>query len=226
MIFIWNDVDFPGQTDRAFMQQLTCYFLAIFVIRQLTTSVIIPEFDSMVTSGEFSYRLVRPLHPYWQFLFDQYMDPIFRLPAIAIFLCLTIALIGLDGISVGGNPLLAAVSLCLSLVIHYNLQFAVACLAFWIERIGRMDHIQGILYFFLGGGFAPIALMPGEVQTVALFTPFPYALGLPAELLAGTTADSVLVWRLAVQVLWAVGLVLIARGVYRLSIRHFAAVGG
>lgn len=226
MIFVWSNVAMPPGSDPALMGRLACYFLAIFVVRQLTTSVIIPEFDALVTSGAFSYRLVRPLHPYWQFLFDQYMDPLFRLPAIFILVVLTVLALGPARIAPDGDVLLAACSLGLSFVIHYNLQFAVSCMAFWFERIGRLDNLQGILYFFLGGGFAPIAMMPREVQAIALWTPFPYTLGLPADLLAGTTERAVLVERLMVQGLWACGLIVLALGLYRLSIRHFTAVGG
>ncbi|MDE0001153.1 MAG: ABC-2 family transporter protein [Rhodospirillaceae bacterium] len=226
MIFFWQNVEFPGDAEGAYAKSLTLYFIAIFVVRQLTTSVIIPEFDDFVTSGEFSYRLVRPLHPYWQFLVDQYMDPIFRLPAIAIWTGLVVVFLGAQDLVLNGDTTLAAVSLMLSLVVHYNLQFAMACLAFWFERIRRLDYVQSILYFFLGGGFAPLALLPEPLRTVALWTPFPYTLGLPAEFLAGTTPQSVLLERLAVQGLWAVALIVLALGIYRISIRRFSAVGG
>ena len=77
----------------------------------------------------------------------------------------------------------------------------------------------------LGGMFAPLAFYPGWVQAVAAWTPFPYMLGLPAQLLAGkaTLAQAgqgalmLLGW---LAVLWAVRLT-----VWRVGLRRYGAVG-
>ena len=58
-------------------------------------------------------------------------------------------------------------------------------LAFWTESSTAFSEVAWLVYAALGGLFAPLTFYPQWVQNIAVWTPFPYMLGLPAQLLAG-----------------------------------------
>jgi ABC-2 type transport system permease protein len=104
--------------------------------------------------------------------------------------------------------------------------YALALLAFWSTRADSLLAVQDALVFLLAGQVAPVALLPGMIQTAAILLPFRYMLGFPVEVLLGGLAPAELALGFALQAGW----LLAALGLYQLLWRHglrrYSAVGG
>ena len=80
-----------------------------------------------------------------------------------------------------------------------------------------------MLYLFLSGYLAPLSVFPDTVQQIALLTPFPYLVYMPAQLLTG---GEVAVGRgFLIMSLWGLIFWLICRAGWRLGLRRFSAMG-
>jgi ABC-2 type transport system permease protein len=86
--------------------------------------------------------------------------------------------------------------------------------------------LQDALIFLLAGQVAPVALLPGALQSAAKILPFRYMVAFPVEVLTGQVETSQLAAGFALQIVW----VLIAVGLYallwRTGLRRYTAVGG
>jgi ABC-2 type transport system permease protein len=78
---------------------------------------------------------------------------------------------------------------------------------------------------FLTGSFAPITFYPAAVQSFIAWTPFPYFLYYPVEVLTGAAGLWESVRIIAIQCVW-VGIMLLVRSVlWRRGLRRYGAVG-
>jgi ABC-2 type transport system permease protein len=110
-------------------------------------------------------------------------------------------------------------------VLRFVVEWCVALSAFWLTKVSAMNAVFFSLFTFLGGQFAPLSVLPGWMQTVAAWTPFPWTLAFPVEVLLGRRAGSELLVGYAVQLVWVV----LALGVLKLlwsrATRRYSAVG-
>jgi ABC-2 type transport system permease protein len=79
--------------------------------------------------------------------------------------------------------LLGLLAIVLSFCLRFTMQYTFALLAFWTERASAVEQFWFLLYTFLSGMVAPLALFPDAVRAVVLWTPFPYLIYFPASIL-------------------------------------------
>ena len=82
-----------------------------------------------------------------------------------------------------------------------------------------------MLYAALGGLLAPLSLYPLAVQKVAAFTPFPYMLGLPCDLLTGKADLPDALRGFAILLAWTLGFGLLRAWMWKRGVRKYGAVG-
>src|SRR5438034_10167292 len=97
-------------------------------------------------------------------------------------------------------------SVLLAAALAFFSGWVLATLAFWTTRVHAVSTFWDRAAFIFARQIAPLALLRGPLQTIALALPFGYILGVPAEILrAGVTIPTVL-QLLAGQVVWVCGL--------------------
>jgi ABC-2 type transport system permease protein len=101
-----------------------------------------------------------------------------------------------------------------------------ACLAFWATRADALLALQDALIFLLAGVVAPVALLPGPLQTLARVLPFYYMVGFPVEVLTGQISSSEAATGFVIQAAWLIVAVLIYRLVWRSGLKRYSAIGG
>jgi ABC-2 type transport system permease protein len=69
-------------------------------------------------------------------------------------------------------------------------------------------------------------MMPDWLRSIANALPFAQSVAVPVSLLSGITpaSDALQVW--AIQIVWLVGLALVSRAVFRVSLRKVTVQGG
>ena len=64
--------------------------------------------------------------------------------------------------------------------------------------------VQDALVFLLAGQIAPVALLPGALQDLAIALPFRYMVGFPVEVITGQVSGSAMITGFAIQIGWTV----------------------
>ena len=77
------------------------------------------------------------------------------------------------------------IALVLAMVLRFVVEWCLALAAFWLTKVTAINSLFFALTTFFGGVFAPLAVLPGWMQTVAAWTPFPWSLAFPVEVLLG-----------------------------------------
>jgi ABC-2 type transport system permease protein len=101
-----------------------------------------------------------------------------------------------------------------------------ALLAFWASRADALLALQDALIFLLAGQVAPVALLPGVLQSAAKILPFRYMVAFPVEALTGQLDLMGLISGLAIQALWLGAAYGLYRVMWHFGLRRYSAVGG
>ncbi|GGL99664.1 ABC transporter permease [Deinococcus aerophilus] len=228
MMLVWMSqaASAPGGQIRGYdASGFATYFLSVWLVGQLLVVWVGWELDLMIRQGTLSPKLLRPMDPMWIEYASHVAE---RLVRIGPLLALLVVFALLSGASFTHEwwAYPAALGLiALGFTCRFLYEYTLGLLAFWTESSTSFTEVAWLLYAALGGLFAPLAFYPPWVQNVAVWTPFPYMLGLPAQLLAGKatlaqTGQGALVLLGWVVVFWFVRL-----AVWRLGLKKYGAVG-
>jgi ABC-2 type transport system permease protein len=193
------------------------YFLAVFIVRQLTVVWVIWEFEREVVEGKLSPRLLQPLDPAWHHIASHISERGARIP-FAVFLVLFFFILYPQALWIPSIPqfLLFILAVLMAFALRFVIQYTFAMFTFWTERASAIENFWFLFYLFLSGLIAPLEVFPEAVRVVVLCTPFPYLINFPVSILVGLPVDigrgflSMLGWILLFlglnRMLWRAGL--------------------
>ncbi|PRP97445.1 hypothetical protein ENSA5_34370 [Enhygromyxa salina] len=202
------------------------YFIAAFVVRQLSASWVVWDLDRQIRTGELSALLMRPVHP----VLHHAMTNLSALPlrtALAAPVGLAV-LLATGGISITEDPAMLALVvpvLALAWAINFVTQLAIGCLAFWLTKAAALYDVWLGAYVVLAGYLVPTSLFPAGLAEVARMLPFHAALGFPVELLIGRLSVAEAVAGIGLQLVWLVALGALAALAWRWGLRAYGAFG-
>ena len=225
-IVVWRTVAGSGETGGYTANQFVAYFLVMMLVDHLTFIWHMWEFEWRIRTGAFSPLLMRPIHPIHSDICENLayktVGLVGVLPAAVVLGLVFDA--DLSGISVG-TVLPFLLALVLAMVLRFVVEWCLALAAFWLTKVTAINSLFFALTAFFGGIFAPLAVLPLWMQTVAAWTPFPWALAFPVEVFLGRRSGADIGIGYAVQLGWIVlalgGLALL----WRRATRHYSAVG-
>ena len=208
------------------------YFIAVFLVRQVTIVWVIHHFEYLVVSGRLSPQLLLPVDPVWRYAVAHLAEQACRLPIVAVMLvgCLLLfpaAWRGDEAIGPwipGFGALAGGVLACMAaFTLRFALQYTFGLFAFWVERVSAAHELVYLLILFLSGMVAPLEVWPAAARDAVLWTPFPWLVWFPAKLLMGEPAP---VLRGFVTLgLWIAVLIVINRVVWRRGLKHYSGMG-
>ncbi|MEM1098625.1 MAG: ABC-2 family transporter protein [Planctomycetota bacterium] len=230
MMGVWIEAGASGLFPDITAASVARYFLAVFVIRQVTVVWVAYEFEYFVVTGRLSPVLLHPIDPVWRFVFSHLGEQLVRLPFFAGVLAIAIALYP-AALREGDGWWMPSVGRALgffglvyaAFALRFLLQYTIAMLAFWIEKVGGFESLSYLPYLFLSGMLFPLEVLPPGVANVLLWTPFPYLVWFPAKLLVD--GDVELVRGLLTIGGWFVALLILNRFVWRRGLAHYSAMG-
>ena len=228
MLALWSAVAKDAPVGRYGQPQFAAYFLATFVVRQVTGAWVFYTMNFEIRDGTLAMRLLRPVHPLVAYtcesLASMPMRALISLPVAAVLL----AVVGRDAVT--HEPLLWAiwvVSIAGGWLISLFVNFVVGCTAFFAESSMKFMDAWLVFYFVLSGYLVPIDLFPPALRSVVDWLPFRYQIGLPVEIMTGAHGSyAEILELLARQWAWVAigfGATLLA---WRRGLREFASYGG
>lgn len=203
------------------------YYAAAAVIWFTSGQHVVWEWDQDVRSGDLSAKLLRPVHPFWQYAAS---DLGHRLViTFGLVPLLAVAALLVPGLDYDLGPLevvLVVLAVVLAWVLSVVMASTVALLGFWSTQTTNIWMLVWGLGSFASGWVAPLELMPGWLRGVAVVLPFRSTLGFPAELVAGRLDGAEVAVGFVVGVAWTLALALVYVAGWRRGVCRYQAVAG
>lgn len=238
MMGIWVQAGASGAFSGFTSVDAARYFIGVFIFRQLTICWVIYEFEWNVVSGRLSPMLLHPVDPIWRYIMMHAGEQFTRLPFSVVFISLSLfifpeALWG-DGEGHGlwlpqwWRVLLAIGFGYVAFLLRFFIAYTISMFAFWVERVSALEGLNYIPYLFLSGLVVPIQTLPEGLQELILWTPYPYVLWFPAQLIAAppeAMPPAMILRGLVTITAWLAVFFVLQRILWRRGLRHYSAMG-
>jgi ABC-2 type transport system permease protein len=227
MLALWSAVAAGAPIGRFGQAQFTAYFLATFIVRQMTGSWVFYEIAFEVRNGTLAMRLLRPVHPLLAYAAEGIAAMPMRAAVSIPVAVVALAVVGRSAMTHDGVLwALWVVSIAGAWLITLLVNFIVGCMSFFVESSMKLMDAWLVFFFVLSGYLIPVDLFPPVLRAVVDWLPFRYQIGLPVEIMTGALARDRALELLAAQWAW-VGIGVAATAfLWRRGVRQFAAFGG
>jgi ABC-2 type transport system permease protein len=223
MMFVWRNLAADGPIGGRDPKAFAAYFLLAFLVIQSCQAWSVWNVDYYVRSGTYAIQLLRPYDPWFSELIENVTAKALRSPINLLIVAAGLVLTGAWELIEVGNLPVFLLALALSWQLMFNLNYALALLGFWTERIKSVDAWIYTMLYTLGGAVFPVDLLPPTLRSVVELTPFPWMVDFPVALLTGSAAP---LKGLAIQAGWIAITVLCHRILWARGLKRFGAVGG
>jgi ABC-2 type transport system permease protein len=205
---------------------IVAYYLVLILVNQITYAQTNWTVGDLIRYGQMNRILLRPIPPVYDALAAEVAGKVvymvFLVPVVSL---LTLILrpqieIHLD------NVLAFLPALLLAWALRFFWGYWLALLAFWATRADALLALQDSLIFLLAGQVAPIAFLPGILQTAAKILPFRYMVAFPVEVLAGQLSAADVIAGFTTQVFWLFVAWSLYLLLWRTGLRRYTAIGG
>jgi ABC-2 type transport system permease protein len=227
MLALWTAVARGAPVGRYGSQDFVRYFLATFIVRQMTGAWAAWMINYEVRQGTLAMRLLRPISPLWGYAAENLGAMPMRLFVVVPVAIISVNLVGWDALprTVWGWAFFL-VALLGAWLLSFLANVAIGTMSFFMESSTKVMDVWIALFFVCSGYLYPVELFPPAVRTFIDWLPFRYQIGLPVELMTNTHDLQEALGLLGRQWLW-VGLMLtIALGLWKRGLKRFAAFGG
>ena len=223
MLNIWTNNNL-NESINISNEMLSRYFVSAFFVRQFSVVWVVFTFEEDALLGRISPYLIQPLNPFFRYFAQHIAEQITRFP-FAIVIAFFFFLLNPESLWFPDLKILflSIISTFFSFLIQFLIQSIVACLCFWIEKASSVERLLFIPTLFLSGLLAPISSFPEYIKTWIYYTPFPYLIDFPANLLSGNTVN--IKTGFGMQILWILILFPIFRKIWSEGTKKFTAMG-
>lgn len=227
MMALWNAVAAEGPVGRFDQRQLNTYYLAVLVVRILTSSWLVWELTMDIRQGRLATRLLRPLHPLWAYSAAHLAAVPMRALVVSPLVVILLVLMGgdLPGYELWRLGVLLA-SLAGAWLLLFLTMVTIGSLAMFVESALSVFELWLGIHFILSGYLVPVELLPAAVVEVGRKLPFFYMLGFPVETAVGMLDQAAALRALGIQWAYVAAMLVAALTIWRLGMRRFVAFGG
>jgi len=226
-LVVWTTVSQArgGQVGGFEAADFSAYFIILMLVNQMTFTWIMWEYEYLIRTGAFSFKLLRPIHPIHADIAENVAYKVLTL-VIIVPVALILAWIFPPRFNLQIWAIAAAgPAIIMAFLVRFLLEWSLAMTAFWTTRTGAVSQTYYVILLFLSGQFAPLSLLPEPLQMLANFLPFRWLIAFPVELILGRLSGREAATGFAAQGIWLlVALVALSR-VWRAGVKKYSAVG-
>jgi ABC-2 type transport system permease protein len=206
-------------------REFAAYYLLLTLVNQITQGWHMWEFQYRVQQGQFSFLLLRPVHPIHgdlaENLAHKAVMQVALLPMLVGLALLFRPRFELEPWSLA----LFVPALALAFALRFVVEWTLALACFWTTRIMAVNQTYFAVLFFLSGRVAPVELLPASLQSAADVLPFRWMIAFPIELALGRLTAAQAATGFAAQVFWLGIAALGLAALWPRALRRFSAVG-
>jgi ABC-2 type transport system permease protein len=229
-VLVWKSVsEANGQIQDYSFSAMVFYFVGILIVENLAS----PTEDEWriaaeIREGQISSLLIKPLN-YLGYRLSLFLS--YRL----LYTLITFPILGavlwflrehLQWPTHMTTWPLFALAVAGSALIQFFIAYSMAMFAFWILEVSTLIFILYSFEYFFSGHVFPLDLLPPGVQSLLQWTPFPYELFFPVQILLERLPQQLLLKGFAIQGLWVCITAAFAHMLWSRGVRHYQAAGG
>jgi ABC-2 type transport system permease protein len=206
-------------------EEFAAYYMVSMWVGHLTFTWIMHEMEYRVRQGQFSPKLLRPIHPIHADIADNLS---YKVLTLLVLIPATVGMALLFQPRANPQPwALAAMApaLVLAFVGRFAIGWTLSLAAFWTTRVNAINQTYFVVFMFLSGTMFPLSLLPAWLEAVTWLLPFRWMVAFPVELALGRLSPSQALVGLAMQAAWGIGILLLLDRVWRAAVRQYTAVG-
>jgi len=226
MLAVWLSLAAEGPVGSFSAGDFVGYYLLSFYVRQMTAVWVAWELDYDIRHGDLNIKLLHPIAPIHEYIAFNLADKVIRgilFTPLVIGVAWLIPTIQLA--PTAANLFFFGIALAGAWTLRYLAQFTLGLFTFWFSQALVLMDVFWMLYLLLGGGIAPLELLPEPLKTIAFYLPFRLMMSFPIEIMMGRLDTAEILSGLAATMVWGIALV----GAYRLlwarGMRRFGAFG-
>jgi ABC-2 type transport system permease protein len=227
MMPLWLGVVRSGPVEGMGASQIVAYFLATFIVRQLTSCWAAWQINFEVRQGTMQVRLLRPVHPVLLIAIEHLSTIPIR---TVIALPIAVVLLAVFGRSELPGTLAAwalfVASLLGAWVLMFSLQVTIGALSLFLQSSLKLMDIWFAGFLVFSGYLIPLRMFPLWLQRTNDWLPFRYTMGLPVELLTSAHSPHVALAMLARQWAFALVVAVLSLWLWKRGVKRFSAYGG
>ena len=205
--------------------QFAAYYIVWTLVRNMNIVFTPFGWEWRIREGELSAQLLRPIHPVH---YDMSTFAGQKIPWLVMYAPLAVGLGLIFHPALHPRPLEAVVFVVAiwgAYVIRSLNHFVLGMLTLFTTRAAALFQIWFLAELLVSGRLVPLTFMPHWAQSIAAWLPFKWTFYFPIEALVGAMSTGTLLTGLLWQCLWAaIGSALVFV-TFRLSVRHYSAVG-
>jgi ABC-2 type transport system permease protein len=229
MFYLWNTIFLgnPGSLGGFTWPEMKAYLLVSFLLNHLLTWYDEWIMSQDVREGRVAIDLARPID-FQASRLASAIGPVWFEVLTASAVALIVAFI-FGGAALPSDPgrfAVFVVSCALATLIKFGLVYCVSMTAFWTTNIEGIMVGRNAIQNIFSGALIPLAFFPDWLQSIAGVLPFPAMISTPALIYLGKFDGPTTVVMLGVQVVWAVGLLLLGRLAFRQAVKAVTIHGG
>ncbi len=227
MLALWSAVAADAPVGRFGQNEFTAYFLATFIVRQLTGSWAAWEMNYEVRSGALAMRLLRPVHPLATYAAENLGVMPLRIVVAIPVLVISLLAVGTSHLAQSvGMWLIWLASMLGAWLITLLVNLAIGSLSLFMESSLKVLDVWFTLFMALSGYIVPVELFPPALRAVVEWLPWRYQIGFPVEVMTNGLALDRALWLLAAQWGWVAFFLGLTLLLWRKGLSRFAAYGG
>ncbi len=227
MLALFSAVAAERPLGRYDQRELALYFLATFLVRQLTGSWAAWEINFEVRQGTLSTRLLRPVHPLYAYAVDNLAAIPLRMVLVGPVFVGTLLHFGVAWLPSSAALWAALFAAVLGgWLITFLINAAIGSLALYMESSVKLIDLYLVGFFVFSGYTIPVDLFPSWLSALGDVLPFRYQIALPVEVLTSAHGEGELS-RLLLQQWGMVALLLtVTLALWSRAVRRYGAFGG
>lgn len=185
------------------------------------------EIGRSIQSGKIVLDLLKPMR-YRSFLFWTYSGT-FAMQFFATFLptFIVVGIVTKGAIPLGINLLFFLISVVMSIIINYCIDFFVGTICIYTESIWGINIMKQVIVLLLSGATIPIAFFPETLKKIVYYLPFQSIYNAPLTILLDKTQSGECVFSiLGIQLFWCAALLILSSLFWKVSLRKITVNGG
>ena len=203
---------------------LSRYFISAFFVRQFSVVWVVFTFEEDALLGRISPYLIQPLHPFFRYFSQHIAEQVTRFP-FALLIAVVFFIFNPDSFWIPNikTIIISGLAIFLSFLIQFLMQSIIATFCFWTEKASSIEKLLFIPTLFLSGLLAPVESFPEFVKSWIYFTPFPYLIDFPANLLSSNPSN--ISSGIFIQIFWVILFFCIFAKTWKSGTKKFTAMG-
>jgi len=225
-LLVWMTAAGGGSIGDFKRETFVSYYLVLIVVNQLTYATTNWTVGDYIRYGNMNVLLMRPISPIFDALAQEFAGKVVFMAFIGPVVLILGLLLKPDINLTLEKGLQFLLSLGMAWVLRFLWGYWIALLAFWSTRSDSLLAVQDAFIFLLAGQVAPVVLLPGVLQKIAVYLPFRYMIGLPVEILTGNLSRIDIQLGFAFQTGWLIITIGLFALIWQNGVKQYSAVGG